>query len=417
VIGSSGNDVLDLTGVETVTAGIGNDDITVTDNLGADISLGNGDDTLTLEKGGAFGNGTLTGGSGTDVVNVYVDENLTGSSDLDLNNNFTGIERVNLVDQSETDNGHDIQIVLASTFNNGNAIIFDASTSFDATSNPNGNLNGLDVGESLIFDASAYGQSSLSGSFADDELTVVGGAGNDTISTAELDEQRGLMTVDLSSGGVDTVVISNASQNGSKSIGSHGSVATFTSNFQVVASADTLGVTIQGFTAGNDGDRLHIEFGSVLTDVYGGVSLSETVTPVTAGYDPATGSSGQIEKGVDLTTTNLSSVSSGDVIEISSAIYQLGGLGTWDITSVAGRLSNQGDGNALVGLQDGYYTVAIYSDNSDNADAFLFNIRVDAGDGLDFGWGTTGLGDFDMIEYVGVIQDVGADTLQAVNFI
>ena len=118
-----------------------------------------------------------------------------------------------------------------------------------------------------------------------------------------------------------------------------------------------------------------------------------------------------------LTTTNLGGVSSGDVIEISSANYQLGGLGDWDVSSVAGRLANQGNGNGLVGLQDGYYTVAIYSDDSNVADAFLFNIRVDGGDSLDFSWGDNTGGDFDMIEYVGVIQDIGADTLQAVNLI
>ena len=205
-----------LTGFETVTAGNGNDDITVTDDLGADIRPWKlGDDTLTLEKGGAKGSGTLAGGSGTDVVNVYVNENLTGDSDLDLNSNFSGIERVNLVDQSETDNGHDIQIVLASTFNNGNAIIFDASTSFDAITSPSGNTNGLDVGESLIFRCLCVRpEQRKSGSDADDEISVVGGAGNDTITTAELDIQRGLMTVDVSTGGIDTVVIANDGWNG-----------------------------------------------------------------------------------------------------------------------------------------------------------------------------------------------------------
>ena len=71
-----------------------------------------------------------------------------------------------------------------------------------------------------------------------------------------------------------------------------------------------------------------------------------------------------------------------------------------------------------MGLQDGYYTVAIYSEDSSSADAFLINIRVDGGDSLDFGWGADIADtDFDMIESVGVVRDVGADTLQAVNFI
>ena len=403
VIGSAQADVLRLTSIESLDAGDGDDVITITDTLLAIGNLGKGDDTLTFEDGSALTstvvvNGGANTANGQDVVNVNVDTDLNFS----LGSVFTGIEKLNLVDDVEQD-GLDATLTLNANFDNGGAIIFDAST--------------FDAGEVFTFNADAYVVSGTGTSA--DAISVIGGAGDDVIITAAQDAARGWMTVDLSSGGVDTVTIANDTQNGSKTVASFASVATFTANFVAVTGADTLGATIQGFTAGNGGDRLHIEYGSNLTSVTyaSGETYNETITPVTNGYNPATGSSGQIEKGVVLTTTNLGGVSSGDVIEISSANYQLGGLGDWDITSVAGRLANQGNGNGLVGLQDGYYTVAIYSDDSNVADAFLFNIRVDGGDGLDFSWGANTGGDFDMIEYVGVIQDIGADTLQAVNFI
>ena len=407
VTSSQMGDILRLTAIESVFGGAGDDQITITDSELESITMAAGDDTLTFEDGSALTstvvvNGGANTANGQDVVNVNVDSNLT----FTLENVFTNIEKLNLVDDVEQD-GLDATLTLNANFDNGGAIIFDAST--------------FDAGEVFTFNADAYVVStniSVAGTSAD-AITVIGGAGDDVITTAAQDAARGWMTVDLSSGGVDTVTIANDTQNGSKTVGSFASVATFTVNFQAVTGADTLGATIQGFTAGNGGDRLHIEYGSAIADYdyNGGGNDTETITPVTNGYNPTTGSSGQIEKGVVLTTTNLGGVSSGDVIEISSANYQLGGLGDWDITSVAGRLANQGNGNGLVGLQDGYYTVAIYSDDSNVADAFLFNIRVEGGDGLDFSWGATTGGDFDMIEYVGVIQDIGADTLQAVNFI
>ena len=399
--GSDQGDTLRLTGFETVTAGTGNDDITITDNLGADIDLGLGDDTLTLEKGGAFGNGTLDGGSGTDVVNVYVNENLTGDSDLDLNSNFSGIERVNLVDQSETDNGHDIQIVLASTFNNGNAIIFDASTSFDAITSPSGNTNGLDVGESLIFDASAYGQSVSPGG-ADDEISVVGGAGNDTITTAELDIQRGLMTVDVSTGGIDTVVIANDGWNG------EGLYTTSTNANETITNIDdwenvtgslSHGVEIFGFTGGQAGDKLDVQYGD------------------------GTSTTGGIQEGYVLGTGNPINKASGTVIELDSSDYTISLDGTsFTLRDIAFDLSAGGQGDALIDLDDGNYTVAIYSSqDTATADAYLFNIRVDGGDGLDFtisaANGTNPQADNDMIEYVGVFRGVGADVLVGENFI
>lgn len=122
------------------------------------------------------------------------------------------------------------------------------------------------------------------------------------------------------------------------------------------------------------------------------------------------------------TGDSLSGLSTGSVIEINSSSLTLNTLGSsWSLKSVADSLSNRGDGDALVGLKDGEYTVVIYSsNNSATADAHLFNIRVDGGDGLDFTIAAAGVNsqaDTDMIEYVGVLREVGADILTAENFI
>ena len=415
VTASDMGDILRLTAIESVFGGTGDDQITITDSDLESITMGAGDDTLTFEDGSALTRNVVVNGgantpTGQDVVNVNVDTDLT----FTLDSNFTGIEKLNLVDdEGQGQDGLDAIVTLASSFDNGGAIIFDAST--------------FDSGEVFTFNADAYVVSGAGTSA--DAISVIGGAGDDVITTTGQDTARGWMTLDLSSGGIDTVVIENTTFDGSKTVRDHTLVATFSDHFVAVSGAENYGVTIDGFQAGNGGDSVQIQFGDDLVvagaaspdeGIYGNTSpVDEFVSPVTPGFASSSvhgASSSQIEKGVLLTTTNLGGVSSGDVIEISSANYQLAG-GVWDISSVAGRLANQGDGNGLVSLQDGYYTVAIYSDDSNFADAFLFNIRVDGGDGLDFSWGANTGGDFDMIEYVGVIQDIGADTLQAVNFI
>ena len=166
-----------------------------------------------------------------------------------------------------------------------------------------------------------------------------------------------------------------------------------------------------------------VEAGDELVMKINGLELAPVRLTAAQQSEEITLSSGGIPEGSNLITAQ---IVRGEVTVNSNELrYTLDTLAPsapvvsdWSLSSVAGRLSKQGDGNALIGLQDGYYTVAIYSEDSSSADAFLFNIRVDGGDSLDFGWGADIADtDFDMIEYVGVVRDVGADTLQAVNFI
>jgi hypothetical protein len=271
-------------------------------------------------------------------------------------------------------------------FDNGGAIIFDAST--------------FNAGEVLTFDASSV----VSGN----EILVIGGEGDDVITTASQDVDRGLMTLDLTSGGQDTVVINNDGWNG------EGLTLTTAGADMSIENGDwgTLapplnalehGLEIDGFTGGAGGDRLDIVFSS-------GVS-----------------SNGSIEEGYVLGTGDPIDKSTGTVIELTSVDYTIN-LDNASITlqDIASDLSAGGDGDALVDLSDGNYSVVIYSSQvasgDDMADAYLFNIRVDGGDGLDFeisndAESPNGQEDNDMIEYVGVIREVGADILVGENFI
>jgi hypothetical protein len=282
-------------------------------------------------------------------------------------------------------------------FDNGQAITFDASS--------------LDAGEVFTFDARGYNTGAAVG--ASDAISVKGGAANDVFYTARLDEERGALTFDLSltSGGadisgIDTIVIANDGWNGEGLVnvagGSDESIET-AGDWSSVATSTNHGVEVIGFKGGAGGDRLDVYYDSV-------TSMTSTFGFVEESYVLTTGDS-------------LSGLASGAVIEISSGSLTLNSLGSsWTLKGIAESLSNRGDGDALVGLKDGEYTVVIYSsNNASTADAHLFNIRVDGGDGLDFttaaGTGLNSQADNDMIEYVGVLRGVGADILTGENFI
>ncbi|MCF8516628.1 MAG: hypothetical protein K9G72_20020 [Rhodobacteraceae bacterium] len=384
IYGSSGDDSLTLTTVEWVYADLGNDTIVITDSDADTILLGSENDTLTFQDGSALTvNTVVDGGSNTefgqDVVNVNVDDDLN----MTLGGLFENVELVNLVDQGTA--GFDTTITLNTAFDNNGLIIFDA--------------NSFDAGEVLSFDGTDYR--------ATHALGVIGGAGDDVLYSSDVGTSRGKMTFDLSHGGVDTVHIQTvawASTAGSTTA-TVNLTQSFLSDFQ--SAPTTEAVQIYGFTGGEGGDVLDIH--------YGDVSGLITTTP---GFD-GTSSGGMVNNVTLNVDVGLSSASSGDVIEISSEAYNLNA--GWTIGQVAGQLSRQGNGDALFGLNDGVYTVAIYSNQvtsgENAADVHLFNIRVDGGDGFDLSWTDTQGPDYDMIEYVGMLHNVGADMLDGTNFI
>ena len=468
VVGGDGNDdevnlsssagvenTLDLTTVEVLVAGAGNDDVTVTDTAIESVILGNGENTLTFEDGTALTAAvTVTGGTDNDFVNVDLTEDLAFTLDAD----FTGIERLNIVDKDlpdTTGDDFDVEITLDAAFNNGNAMLFDASS--------------LDAGETITFDASSYEQT--------DQITVKGGAGDDVFITAANDAARGAMTIDLDAkgaGGNDKVLILNA---GAITVGNLNDESSGPSS-----TTDQVGGTVlDGFfsapTAANvtpDPDEV---LSSLITgssgDEYRSVSFTDndtvnssvlrftglyseavtewetsegidglvkpggeyvTIKGFTAGdgegYDQiamtwitsdaqATVSmSGGSFLNAQLNSTLLNGVEDGGVINITSTISQISDF--TDLKSVAGLLSNSGQGDALVGLTEGEYSVVLYGGTSNTADAYIYNVHVGGGDGLDFNSEEL-VGNYnydaDSIELVAKVEGVGAGAFVGDNFI
>jgi hypothetical protein len=260
-------------------------------------------------------------------------------------------------------------------------------------------------------------------------VSVVGGTGSDTITTYADEGQRGDLTINLGSdSAVDTVILRNNNLTGnvdatanvaSANLSGGGILTTQSSDaasysfgaagdFKYDANAQDYAVVVNGFVAGDGGDRLDIVFNSdAAPSVTGTSSFANNYDlgdpdPVVAGLN------------------------TGGVIEISSANYQINT--GWDLADVASVLSSSGFGNALVQLKDGDFTVIIYDGTTSAANAHIFNIRVDDGDGFDLAYvqsQTEGLGatgadvynDLDAIEYVGMLSNIGADTLTSQNFI
>ena len=444
----SGDDVLTLTTVETVNSGSGNDDITVTDEV-ASITLGDGNDTLTFEVGGAVDNGTVTGGTGTDTVNVNVNASLTLTLDVD----FSEVEVVNFVDQGEA--GFDVSVTLDASFNNQNAVLFDASS--------------LDAGEVLTFDASRYVQT--------DQITVKGGTGDDVFITAANDAARGAMTIDLGTkgaGGNDKVLILNA---GAITVGNLTDVITGPSSttdqlggtvldgfFSAPTAANVTpnpDVVLTGSITGDSGNEYRLvsfadndtansgelRFTGLYSDavtewqVAGVDGLTQpgrdfvTIKGFTAGdgagYDQlamtwitsdggtTVNMSGGGFTNAQLNSTLLDGATDGGVINVNTVNYQLSDY--TDLKAVAALLSNNGQGNALLGLTEGNYSVILYNGTSSTADGFIYNLKVGGGDGFDFNSSQPLVGNYnfdaDSLELVAKLEGVGAGSLIGDNFI
>jgi hypothetical protein len=173
-------------------------------------------------------------------------------------------------------------------------------------------------------------------------------------------------------------------------------------------SGGTSAVTIRGFIAG-DGP------GSDVIETYWDANDNGVFA---VGEELTTGAF--VENAV-LNQTDLSGVFSGSVIELNAnQAFQI--TDPTNLDAVAALLSNNGQGDALLGLADGDYTIVIYngtgsaSDN-DPADAFIFHITVRGGDGFDFN-SNEGAFDYDgdSLELVARLVDVGANQLTGQNF-
>ena len=225
---------------------------------------------------------------------------------------------------------------------------------------------------------------------------IVSGAGNDTISFVDLaDEERADITINLRSGGQDTITIEDhASVTGLGTVPSdttlNATVATWNTD---LAGGDNVGpntaATIIGFGGGDNGDMFNIS-----------ASSGSTI--------------GGFGENVKLTTNNLSGLSNNSVIEISSNTSD-GGFQLSNPLNL-GAIATQLD--QLNNLQDGTYFILAYNGSGADADAYLYKATATEGDGLDFAdiLGANGV-DQDTLELVAHFVDVGGDVLTSSNFI
>lgn len=242
-------------------------------------------------------------------------------------------------------------------------------------------------------------------------VTVKSGAGNDLIITNAVDANRSALTVDLTSGGNDTVRIMN--DTGSLVVGNNatptldGTVATTYGGFgggvgyNAASFTDTTNAWI---TAGKPGSSTYVEiegFTAFATDTGRDIVQLQGYT-------------GAVIEGVNRTTTDLRGVASGSILEINTAesgftiaLNQAGTLST--IANMLRTLSN---------VEDGEYYVIVYDGSDINANAFLYYARATEGDGFDFADvnGDTGGYDTDSVELMAVFHGVGANAFSSLNF-
>jgi hypothetical protein len=185
-------------------------------------------------------------------------------------------------------------------------------------------------------------------------------------------------------------------------------IGTYNGSLAGWTTGGTGAVTIRGFTAG-DG------VGSDVIETYWDANNDGSFAP-----------SEELTRGVFvenavLNQTDLTGVLSGSVIELNAnQAFQI--TDPTNLDAVAALLSNNGQGDALLGLADGDYTIIIYNGTGDGnandpADAFIFHVTVRGGDGLDFN-SNEGLYNYDgdSIELVARLIDVGANALTGQNF-
>jgi len=237
-------------------------------------------------------------------------------------------------------------------------------------------------------------------------VTVISGAGNDLIITNAFDANRSALTIDLTSGGVDTVRILN--DTGSLNVGGwvnndFGGFGGTETGFQY--NDGTLLDTAADWRASpnlSQGSTTYVEiegFTAVATDAGRDVIQLQRYT-------------GGVIEDVNRTTTDLQGVASGSILEINTASFtnaldQVGNLQT--VATMLDTLSNVGDGE---------YYIIVYDGSEVNANAALYYARATEGDGFDFADsnGATGGYDTDSLELLAVFHEVGANAFSSLNF-
>ncbi len=424
-------------GIATVTGGTGNDTLVLTDDpavLGSITAVtfnsGDGDDTFNI--GGLTVTGTLTMGTGTDTIIATSGANIAGLNNGDVTT-ADALTLTGAITMTTAQAQHNVMTITAS------------GESDTVTLTTTGSLTGQSTIEHYILSDS--GNTFTQGST--DNNSVTGGLGNDTIislSGSSADAARSDLVINIASGGNDIIKLHNAGTiaisnlydyntgnttqldeyGGTVLDGFHASstvtadnasqydTLVFTGTWASTVSAwesNSIGVdavTIQGFVAGDGAG--HDVLKIYQDDAVGSFNTADA---------DITGST--FFNNVLLGSTSLAGAATTSIFELDANYHQI--TNASDLTAVATLLSNSGEGNALLGLHDGIYTVVIYNSvgaqGSDNpADAYVYQITVDEGDGLDFvSYEGSYSYDADSIELVAVMTDVGANALTGQNFI
>jgi hypothetical protein len=299
-------------------------------NVGADYSVtgGTGADTV------AFGanltaNDFFDGGTGSDVITI------TGAA--------TGSNKLSNVETVQVNFG------TAATFTTGAMAPGVASTITAAGSTA-----------AVTLDASAYAVTT--------SLTIIDGAGNDTITGPNAnDAVRALTTVTLSTGGADTINVKNAAHDAT------------TAN----------AVTVNNFTTGAvaGSDVLKIATAQVFGGDYRVVTALNQDLTVGGKVNPAAGQYSVVEINQAVaTTTNLSDVADGGLVEQA-------------IAAAVGNYDETNDYNVIV---------VLYGSGAANGNAGVYAVDLAANANV----GTANI----TVELIGIVNGVAADSFVTSNF-
>lgn len=238
-------------------------------------------------------------------------------------------------------------------------------------------------------------------------LKVLSGARNDLIISNSADSSRDNLSVDLTSGGNDTVRILN--DTGAVDGTNFGLVSNdfggFGGSTDTSAANDGYNENSLSLTAGEwDGAE-----GTTAADILG---FMASATDNDRDMIQLSNFTGGVVENVNRTTTDLTGIASGSVLEINTASYTVAGDQFGALNSVATML------DSLSNVADGEYYIVAYNGSDANADAALYYARATEGDGFDFADtnGSTGGYDTDSLELLAVFHEVGANELSSLNF-
>jgi len=280
------------------------------------------------------GNDTITGSGGTaDVLNITGSG--TGSATV------TAIETINFTTSTA-----------AQTFTTG-AIALPATGTITAAAST----------VAVTLDASALNLTTSG--------TIIDGPGNDTINVPTADAERLLLTLNLSSGGSDTVIIAE----------------------DVVSIADA-GVRISNFTTG-------LGVGADALDLRTGVATAFNSGPINF-----------------VTLTTAGSVTANTIVEINQAAFTATSLtdtsngGLVEAALAAAFTTTSAD---LSGADDGASTVFVilYGAGAASGTAGIYSMVITAAGSL--AAGNVGTGDIS-VELIGLLTGITADSFVASNF-